>query len=198
MNRRGIGAARICLVGFLASIGAIAVPVWMIATWATDSSIYPAQASPAISPTLPGMTAGEDLVMSRADFRWSISVEAAAAGWAVLAYWLLTYLLGAARVRPADRWFRAPGFWLAAAIFVGLARAYLASAWPILRGPMADACLADYRAAHPQALEGSLPSHECIFWAYSVVSTWGFLLVLVLLIASLWLRFRARDAAPPR
>lgn len=198
MTPRGIGAARICLVGFLASAGALAVPIWMIATWATDVSVGPQHDSPPISPTLPGLNATEHLIMARANFRWSISVEAAAAGWAVLVYWLLAYLLGAARVRPAAHWFRAPGVWLAAAIAVGLARAYLAAAPVILTAPMSDACLARYRAAHPNALEGSGPSHECIYWAYWIVGGWGFLLVVVLLIASLWLRLRAREAAAPR
>ena len=189
-------AARAAVVGLLASIGAIAALAWFPARYLADWAVHPIDLwvpDPAAADALPAF---EDFEMSKWDFRNALAGTAVTMGWLAAAYWLLAYLLGAARLASPPRWRASdPSVLLGGAIVAGMAIGFIGAAGRFVVGPLVDACARQYHAARPEQAFSSLGIHRCESRVGAALLVAFLLLVVGLMGASLWRRYRLRAAA---
>ena len=200
MNRgaRGAEAARAAAVGFLASIGFIAILTWFPARYLADWAVYPIDLFTPDPSGADVMSAFEHLEMSKWDFRNALAGAAVTLGWLVALYWLAAYLIGAARLgsRPRLSAFD-PSVLLAAGLVSGMGIAFISAAPRFVTGPLIDACTRRYEANHSEMRFSSAGIHGCEarvgLWLMAVYV----LLVVGLIGASLWRRYRLRATGDP-
>jgi len=180
-------AARAALLGFLASVGAIAILTWLAARFLADLAPFPIDSFAADPSGADTISPGELVATEKGDFYQALVNGAQTLCILTGIYWLTAYLLGAARAR-----LRGPSVLLGAALVAGAALSLIMAAPRFIIGPLVDACARRYAATYPDLAFSSLPIHRCESWIDLSFSLAGLLLVVALLAASLRLRYRQR------
>jgi hypothetical protein len=187
-------AARIATIGFLASIGLIAVLTWFPARYLAEWAVYP-QDLYAIEPGLPDLSDRELFEMSKWDFRSMLAGTAATLGSIVAFYWLAAFLLGAARIHFSGKLRSHPDLWLVVAMLVGLVIGFLGAARRFAMDPIVEACVRRQVAADPTAAFTSATIHGCEGRTGLYFGLGGLILVVGFMGWSLRLRYRQRVTA---
>ena len=173
-GRRDLGAARICLTAWLASVGFLALGGWALTR---------------LGPHIPN---GSRLWADAYDFGQAL--WSAAAGYAILlaAFWLLVFGLGAARSRSGGRTGAIASLLFALAMVTALLFCFLHASPGLFDGPI-DSCMRQYSRAHPADPCLDCGIHSCEGMILRRVALTGALIVGALMAVSLWLRRRALD-----
>ncbi len=190
-GKRDLDAARAAGAGLLASIGLIALLAWIAARYLAEFAVGPIELYEPV---------GRDPIEQRDFLAWltwqfrnQMAGTAVMLVWFALAYWLLAYLLGAARLPARARsGLAGPTVLLGAGLAIGMVVAFFGTA-PRIIGPTVDACVRRLAVDQPELALSSAGIHGCEARASNWAAATFLLSVLGLMGLSLWRRYRLRD-----